>query len=328
MQGFFLNFGIMWRARLRISQFDSFICKYFRLVVDRVSDLVDQWVVFNEPHVFVMLTYCAGAWPGGHPDMIEIATSALPADIYYHTLHLMAEAHIKAYDYIHETSKSNKKPIVGVAHNVSFTRPYGFFDVAAATLANTLTLFPYIDSICEKLNFIGLNYYGQEVIWGPGLKLVPNEEYSESGRGIYPDGLFRILLQFHDRYKHLDLPFVVTENGVSDETDLIRKPYLIEHLLAVYAAILKRVRVLGYVFWTISDNWEWADGYGPKFGLVAVDRANDLARLPRPSYHLFTKAVKTRKTERCRRAFTVLIEETKEDLKLIQMVERRKQEDR
>lgn len=47
--------------------------------------------------------------------------------------------------------------------------------------------------------------------------------------------------------------------------------------------------MLGYLFWTISDNWEWADGYGPKFGLVAVDRANNLARIPRPSYHLFSK---------------------------------------
>lgn len=47
--------------------------------------------------------------------------------------------------------------------------------------------------------------------------------------------------------------------------------------------------MLGYFFWTISDNWEWADGYGPKFGLVAVDRENNLSRIPRPSYHLFSK---------------------------------------
>lgn len=47
--------------------------------------------------------------------------------------------------------------------------------------------------------------------------------------------------------------------------------------------------MIGYLFWTISDNWEWADGYGPKFGLVAVDRADGLSRNPRPSYHLFSK---------------------------------------
>ena len=55
--------------------------------------------------------------------------------------------------------------MVGVAHNVSFTRPYGLFDVAAVTLANSLTLFPYVDSICDKLDFIGINYYGQVLLF-------------------------------------------------------------------------------------------------------------------------------------------------------------------
>lgn len=79
----------------------------------------------------------------------------------------------------------------------------------------------------------------QEVVSGTGLKLVESDEYSESGRGVYPDGLYRMLLQYHERYKHLNIPFIITENGVSDETDLIRRPYLIEHLLAVYAAMIK-----------------------------------------------------------------------------------------
>ena len=78
----------------------------------------------------------------------------------------------------------------------------------------------------------------QEVISGPGLKHVENDEYSESGRGVYPDGLFRILLKFNERYKSLNIPFIITENGVSDETDLIRKPYILELLLAIYTAIL------------------------------------------------------------------------------------------
>ncbi|GER51765.1 beta-glucosidase-like SFR2, partial [Striga asiatica] len=58
------------------------------------------------------------------------------------------------------------------------------------------------------------------------------------------------------------------------------------------------VPILGYLFWTISDNWEWADGYGPKFGLVAVDRFHNLERSPRPSYDLFSKIVKSGKIER------------------------------
>ncbi|KAG2559315.1 hypothetical protein PVAP13_8NG311400 [Panicum virgatum] len=249
-----------WKMEKTVKYFMDFV----RLVVDRVSDLVDYWVVFNEPHVFVMLTYCAGAWPGGDPNAIEVATSALPTGVYNQALHWMAIAHAEAYDYIHLKSKNGRKPIVGVAHHVSFTRPYGLFDVAAVTVANTLTLFPY----------------------------------SESGRGVYPDGLFCILIQFNERYKSLNIPFLITENGVSDETDLIRKPYILEHLLAIYAAIIMGVRVLGYLFWTTSDNWEWADGYGPKFGLVAVDRANNLAREPRPSYYLFSKVVTTGKITR------------------------------
>ncbi|XP_069147270.1 beta-glycosidase-like isoform X2 [Solanum lycopersicum] len=275
----------------------DYFMEFTRLIVDSVADIVDYWVTFNEPHVFCMLTYCAGAWPGGNPDMLEVATSALPTGVFNQTMNWIAIAHTKAYDYIHEKSKP-ASAIVGVAHHVSFMRPYGLFDVAAVSVANSMTLFPFLDCISDKMDYIGINYYGQEVICGAGLKLVETDEYSESGRGVYPDGLFRVLLQFDERYKHLNLPFIITENGVSDGTDLIRQPYLLEHLLATYAAMMMGVRVLGYLFWTISDNWEWADGYGPKFGLVAVDRANDLARIPRPSYNLFSKVAESGKITR------------------------------
>ncbi|KAL8244457.1 hypothetical protein R6Q59_010715 [Mikania micrantha] len=282
-----------WKSEKTVNYFMDFT----RVVVDNLFEIVDYWVTFNEPHIFCLLTYSAGAWPGGHPDMLEAATSALPTGVFNQSMHWIAVAHSQAYDYIHEQSVL-LKPIVGVAHHVSFMRPYGLFDVAAVSLANSLSLFPFMDEISHKMDFIGINYYGQEVICGAGLKLVENDEYSESGRGVYPDGLFRVLLHYHERYKHLKIPFIITENGVSDETDLIRKPYILEHLLAIYGAMMMGVRVLGYLFWTISDNWEWADGYGPKFGLVAVDRFNDLARVPRASYHLFSKVVTTGKITR------------------------------
>lgn len=272
----------------------NYFLEFTKIAVENFAHLVDYWVTFNEPHVFAMLTYCAGAWPGGHPGLLEVATAAMPQGVFNHVMHWMAVAHSKAFDLIHESStKSSPRARVGLSHHVSFMRPYGLFDVPAVVLSNTMTMFPYVDSVSDKLDFLGINYYGQEVLSAPGLKLVDNDEYSESGRGVYPDGMYRVLLKFHERYKHLNLPFIITENGVSDTTDLIRRPYILEHLLAVRAAMDKGVRILGYLFWTTSDNWEWADGYGPKFGLVAVDRANNLARIPRPSYFLFSEVVKT-----------------------------------
>nr|GEX04647.1 beta-glucosidase-like SFR2, chloroplastic [Tanacetum cinerariifolium] len=112
-----------------------------------------------------MLTYCAGAWPGGHPDMLEAATFALPTGVFYQCMHWIDVAHNQAYDYIHEQSVL-LNPIVGVAHHVSFMRPYGLFDVAGVSIANSMSLFPFLDDITEKMDFIGLNYYGQVVTSG------------------------------------------------------------------------------------------------------------------------------------------------------------------
>ncbi|KAH7286003.1 hypothetical protein KP509_33G055200 [Ceratopteris richardii] len=281
----------------------DYFLHYVRLAAEKLSSLVDFWITFNEPHVFSMLTYCAGAWPGAQPDLLETVTSVLPRGAFNKAMDLMAKAHLKAYEILHDVcERHQKKAKVGVSHHVSFMRPYGLFDITAVVLSDQMTRYPYIDSICERLDFIGINYYGQEVVSAPGLKLVENDEYSESGRGVYPDGLYRLLTSFHDRYKKHNIPYIVTENGVSDATDYIRRPYLCEHLLALRAAMNKGVPIQGYCFWTTSDNWEWADGYGPKFGLVAVDRDNDLKRIPRPSYYLFSEIAKTGKVTKCQRA--------------------------
>lgn len=287
-----------WKVEKTVNYFLDFT----RIAVEKFSSMVDFWITFNEPHVFTMLTYCAGAWPGGNPDLLETVTSVLPQGVFNKAMHLMAEAHLKAFDIIHDFCKRRQmRAKVGVSHHVSFMRPYGLFDISAVALSDQMTRFPFIDEICHKLDFIGINYYGQEVISAPGLKVVENDEYSESGRGVYPDGLFRILMSFHDRYKSRNIPYIITENGVSDATDYIRRPYLLEHLLAVRAAMNKGVPVQGYCFWTTSDNWEWADGYGPKFGLVAVDRENNLKRVPRPSYYLFSEICKTGKVTKRQR---------------------------
>ncbi|KAJ7533178.1 hypothetical protein O6H91_13G036500 [Diphasiastrum complanatum] len=123
--------------------------------------------------------------------------------------------------------------------------------------------------------------------------LVDEEEYSEAGRGVYPDGLLEVLNAFHKRYRahHPSLKYIITENGFADSRDLRRRPYLLEHLLAAYTALKQGIPLEGYFHWTLSDNWEWADGYCPKFGLVAVDRIHELKRHPRPSYYLYQQVL-------------------------------------
>ncbi|MCL7049842.1 hypothetical protein MKW94_005161, partial [Papaver nudicaule] len=56
---------------------------------------------------------------------------------------------------------TSSKEMVGVAHHVSFMRPYGLFDIAAVSVASSMTLYPFVDSVSDKLDFIGINYYGQ-----------------------------------------------------------------------------------------------------------------------------------------------------------------------
>ncbi|CAI7830518.1 unnamed protein product [Closterium sp. NIES-53] len=186
---------------------------------------------------------------------------------------------------------------VGVAANTAFMTPYSALDVVVPLYIDWMTLFPWVDHIQHHLDFCGLNYYGQEFMSTAGLQSVEEEEFSEAGRAVYPDGFYRILMAFHRRYSpsHPALRFIVTENGFADTEDNIRRPYLIEHLLALNAAIKEGMPIDGYFHWTISDNWEWADGYCPKFGLAGVDRTSaNLTRVLRPSYGLFKEIVESR----------------------------------
>ncbi|HVY62696.1 MAG TPA: family 1 glycosylhydrolase, partial [Planctomycetota bacterium] len=86
-------------------------------------------------------------------------------------------------------------------------------------------------------------------------------------REVYPDGLRRVLEATHRRY---GLPLLVTENGVPDESGLLRGPHLLGHLEAVRAAIADGVPVEGYLYWSLVDNWEWGS-FRPRFGLWRVD---------------------------------------------------------
>jgi beta-glucosidase len=157
-------------------------------------------------------------------------------------------------------------------------------------------------------DFIGLNYYATEQVaycpTGGILKLMTNS-YSSSpfhktamGWGIHPDGLLALLKVMKEEYGN---PLVyITENGTAMQDKVLhdgqvidrdRISYIREHLLMTAEAVRRGVNVHGYNYWSFLDNFEWAYGYEPRFGLVRIDYSS-LQRFPRRSYYWYQDVIR------------------------------------
>ena len=88
------------------------------------------------------------------------------------------------------------------------------------------------------------------------------------------------------------VPLYVTYNGICDVTDAIRPGFLSDHVGAIGLAIRRGADVRGYFHWSLVDNFEWAEGWAPRFGLIALDRLTQQRTL-RPSAHLYERICRT-----------------------------------
>lgn len=140
-----------------------------------------------------------------------------------------------------------------------------------------------METIAQPLDFLGVNFYTRAVV-EPGI----TEDYqsikqadvarTDIGWEIYPQALTDLLVGFKERYKGLP-PIYITENGAADNSpvadgevsDRLRLNYYQQHLQAVDNAIAAGVDIRGYCAWSLMDNFEWAEGYSQRFGLVHVD---------------------------------------------------------
>jgi beta-glucosidase/6-phospho-beta-glucosidase/beta-galactosidase len=142
-------------------------------------------------------------------------------------------------------------------------------------------------------DFIGLNYYTRELVKFNrhyraemfGERVLPkNAPRSDLNWELYPHGLYRLLQSLNAER----LPILVTENGIADRVDALRPEYVLSHVTAMQHAIDAGVPVRGYFHWTSFDNFEWAEGYGAKFGLIACDPRTQERRV-RPSARLYAE---------------------------------------
>jgi beta-glucosidase len=138
-----------------------------------------------------------------------------------------------------------------------------------------------LDVIRQPLDFLGINYYTRNLS-GTGAPLAPvddGREVTDMGWEVFPEGLTELLQRLRADYRLP--PLYITENGAAYRdsleggrvADTQRISYLQRHIAAMATALEGGVDLRGYFVWSLLDNFEWADGYTKRFGLVFVDYA-------------------------------------------------------
>ena len=300
-----------WTKAENLPEFYAFV----NFIVEGVGDLVEEYITFNEPNVYAVLAYMDGRWPPGKRGISGYLNSL-------RVQRNMLIAHFHAYDRIREihAAKNWKHPSISIAKHLRVMDPKdstNALDLDRAREADRRFNHVFTDSLhsgCllpplgaeervhdgQAWDFFGLNYYTRDIIsfslTKPGTLFIKIETHPENPRNdlqweIYPEGLFRLLKQTHERYS---LPIRITENGIADAVDARRSQFLMDHLRQVLRALEADIPVEGYYHWSFMDNFEWAEGYTARFGLVHVDFESQ-KRSPRESAKLYSKIIRSRK---------------------------------
>jgi beta-glucosidase len=279
----------------------EYFARFAQRVADELGDLARSWITINEPTVIAYQGYIRGEWPPGKRNL----RAAVRALVNLLRGHWMAYARVK---------ERHPGLQLGLAHHLRAFDPARLFApqdrvVAAAfnrvfneTMLRSLRLGRLVFPLTRagrasgprhSQDFIGLNYYTRELVKFNrryraelfGERVVPvGAARSDLGWELYPDGLYRTLLWL----RREQLPIYVTENGIADRNDAMRPEYLLTHVDAMRRAIEAGAAVRGYFHWTCFDNFEWAEGYAAKFGLIACDPVTQERRL-RPSARLYAQ---------------------------------------
>ncbi len=242
----------------------EYFAKFVEKVISEYKDLVRFWITLNEPNVYVFHSFLRGAWPPFCKNFLKTRK----------VLKQLAEIHKKAYQIIHRISPDTK---VGVA-----------YQKGASKLVNHEWIYNFLKSIKNFQDFIGLNYYVGRVS-SSLFKKIFRIKLTDIGIEINPKGIYLALKDLKKKYQR---PIYITENVLADAQDKKRAKFIIDHLTWVHKAIEEGVDVRGYFHWSLIDNFEWALGFTPRFGLIKIDYAT-LRRIPRPSSRVYAEICKS-----------------------------------
>jgi beta-glucosidase len=279
--------------------------RYAAVVADALGPRVRLWVTLNEPIVFLLGGYLGGLIPPGHRNFAR-AARALE--------HLLA-AHVEAAGVLREKIPGCR---VGIAHNMLDFAPdrrASAFDRRLARAGERLYNLALLEAmVTGRMDwsfpgegrarfaapgfpasnaFVGVNYYSRVHIRFRGVPGAVGEfvyrdpearGLTDMGWEIHPQGFDRVLRLAEGAGR----PILVTENGIATRNDGLRRDFLREHALVLAHRLEAGSPIEGYFYWSLIDNFEWLEGFRPRFGLFEVDYAT-FARRRRPSADLFAE---------------------------------------
>jgi beta-glucosidase len=279
--------------------------RYAAVVADALGARARIWVTLNEPIVFLLGGYIGGLIPPGHRSFAAAARA----------LEHLLRAHIEAAAVLKERIPGCH---VGIAHNMLDFAPdrresaldrrlaragerlYNLALLEAMATGRMDWSFPgegrariEVPGFPASNDFVGVNYYSRVHIRFRGVPgavgqfLYRDPEsrgLTDTGWEIHPQGFDRVLRQAGEAGR----PILVTENGIATQNDGLRRDFLREHALVLAHRLEAGAPIRGYFYWSLIDNFEWLEGFRPRFGLFEVDYAT-FARRRRPSADVFAE---------------------------------------
>src|SRR5216683_2153511 len=284
---------------------------YVEIVIKTLGDRINTWAIFNEPWVFTYVGYAEGRHAPGKTDFDLFLKSAHTVNLAQGDAFRAIKAIAPKSKVGTAFSMSPATPRTSSAEDAAAARRFDAFNnvwfLETALRGRYPEAFVHgtpletmgFQSGDEKrmiapLDYIGVNYYFRRIVsaststsaasskvsydaMGFAIAMGKNGPLTEIGWEVYPRGLYDIVQRVSKDYK---LPIEITENGCSygdypdangRVADNRRIDYYREHLRELARAIRDGADVRGYHAWSILDNFEWAEGYTQRFGLVYID---------------------------------------------------------
>lgn len=254
----------------------KYFIRFVEKILTEIGAQIRYVITINEPEIYATQSYLEGRWPPGVRSKVRT----------WRVLQNLAYAHKQAADVIHRLSRRYE---VSIAKNSTYV--YAGDDSWLSQYSTAVMQYVlddyFLKKVAKQCDFLGVNFYFANRVYGYRVHN-PETAVSDMGWDASPETLQFALERLYEKY---DLPILITENGIADASDELRKQWLSQTIVAMKLALQRGVPLIGYLHWSLLDNFEWAYGKWPRFGLIHVNYRT-MERTIRPSGKWLASVIK------------------------------------